>query len=74
MAAFNTVINNRFLDIAAIGTTNKTLTAQVAVTPLIGSDSLVTSGLLVNPTYSISSGTFYGEQITPQFNPGVGNT
>jgi hypothetical protein len=74
MVGYINVINNHFLDIAAIGTNQKTLTAQVAVTPFIGSASPVTSGLLVNPAFSLSSGTFYGEQITPQFNPGVGNT
>jgi len=74
MALYNTVLNNRFLDIAVLGTTTKTSTAQLAVTPSIGPGSGITSALLVNPAYSLSSGTVFGEQITPQFSPGAGNT
>ncbi|MBF8264064.1 MAG: hypothetical protein HW387_1729, partial [Parachlamydiales bacterium] len=73
MAGYNNNINNTFLDIAALGTTIRTATTQVAVNPSIPSGSLITTGLLVNPAFSLSSGTFYGEQISPSFNPPTGN-
>ena len=74
MTRYTNAINNQFLDIAVLGNLTKTLTAQVAISPAIGPENSVVSGLLVNPVYSLSSGTLFGEQITPFFNPEVGNT
>ncbi len=74
MTRYTNAINNQFLDIAVLGNLTKTLTAQVAVSPAIEPENSVVSGLLVNPVYSLSSGTLFGEQITPFFNPGAGNT
>jgi hypothetical protein len=70
---YNNSINNTILGTAGFGTTPVT-TTQAAVSPSISTGS-ITTGLLVNPIYSPSSVTsYYGEQITPQFNPDVGNT
>jgi hypothetical protein len=56
-----------------VGTSSPASSAKVAITPAISSGS-VTTGLLVNPTYTVASGTLYGQQITSAFNPPTGDT
>jgi hypothetical protein len=46
--------------------------AYLAVSPAIVNS--FTTGSLINPTYTVTSGTLYGEQITPAFNPPTGDT
>jgi len=72
MPAINNAINNCILGIARFGTTISNPTTQAAITPSISSGN-ITTGLLINPIYTPSSGTFYGEQINPQFNLQGGN-
>jgi hypothetical protein len=68
MAGFNNAINNSILDIAGFGISSPASTTQVAVTPTI-TGGAITTGMLVNPFFAPSSGTLYGEQLTPAFNP-----
>ena len=58
--------------LAGFGTSSPASTSQVSITPSIS--ATLTTGLLVNPTYTNTSGTLYGEQITPAFNPPTGDT
>ncbi|MBF8263360.1 MAG: hypothetical protein HW387_1025 [Parachlamydiales bacterium] len=68
MPGINNAINNTIPGIASFGTSSAASTSQAAVTPSISAGS-ITTGLLINPVFTPSSGTLYGEQINPQFNP-----
>ncbi|MBS0626540.1 MAG: hypothetical protein JSS32_10870, partial [Verrucomicrobia bacterium] len=58
--------------IAGFGTTTPS-GSQVVISPGI-SGAAITTGLTVGPTFTPTSGTLYGQQIVPQFNPPTGNT
>ena len=71
MPGYTNSINNSILGLAAFGTPAPSSTAQVTVAPSISTTD-VTTAMLVNPIFSSSSATVYGQILAPAFNPPAG--